>query len=177
LNVDESQLGQAVQCPACGTQFTASLAVTNAPRPAPPPPEREPPRRRYVDAPPPRYGRDYDDRGREYDDRDRGYGGGYGRGYDYRDPYRRVRPHRGSAVMTLGIIGLVLFCIPLAGWTLGGVALAMGNNDLSEMNRGLMDESGRGATNAGRVCGIIAVVLSSLIFVLACLIQVGHGIK
>ena len=35
----------------------------------------------------------------------------------------------------------------------------MGSNDLREMDAGTMDPSGRSTTNAGRICGIIAVIL------------------
>jgi hypothetical protein len=35
----------------------------------------------------------------------------------------------------------------------------MGSTDLKEMDAGTMDPSGRGQTQAGRICGIIATVL------------------
>ncbi len=35
----------------------------------------------------------------------------------------------------------------------------MGNNDLKEMDTGVMDSSGRDLTNAGRLCGMIATAL------------------
>jgi hypothetical protein len=34
----------------------------------------------------------------------------------------------------------------------------MGNTDLKEMDAGTMDPSGRGQTQAGKICGIIACV-------------------
>jgi predicted Zn finger-like uncharacterized protein len=163
LNVQEGQLGQAVQCPACGATFTAEPA---GPATRPAPPREEPPRPHISEGPAPRYDRGYDDRGRGY--------GRYDDPYD-RDPYRRLRPHRGGAVLTLGILGLVGgFCCAPAGWILGGIAIGMGSNDLRAMDAGQMDESGRSQTSSGRVCGIIGVVLASIGFVLGVLIQVSH---
>lgn len=67
---------------------------------------------------------------------------------------RYLQPHRGAAVLTLGILGLVacLIC--------GIIAWVMGNNDLREMRAGRMDRSGEGMTNAGRICGMIACILA-----------------
>ena len=64
-----------------------------------------------------------------------------------------MKPHRGTLILVLGILGL-LFC-----QVLGIPAWIMGNNDLKEMNAGTMDPSGRSVTNAGMICGIIATVL------------------
>jgi hypothetical protein len=107
LNLHEDFLGQTVQCPVCSQQFTAELP--SPPRPAPPRPVEAPrpdydrPERSRDDCePPPRIRRDYD---------------------DYDDDYRHGRPHRGGAILTMGILGLCLFWIPLAGWILGGIAL------------------------------------------------------
>jgi hypothetical protein len=36
----------------------------------------------------------------------------------------------------------------------------MGNADLREMNAGTMDPSGRGLTQAGKICGMIGVILA-----------------
>jgi hypothetical protein len=35
----------------------------------------------------------------------------------------------------------------------------MGNNDLREMAAGRMDRSGQGLTQAGKICGMISVIL------------------
>jgi uncharacterized membrane protein YidH (DUF202 family) len=42
----------------------------------------------------------------------------------------------------------------------GIIAWAMGNNDLREMTAGIMDPSGRGMTQAGKICGMISVILA-----------------
>jgi hypothetical protein len=67
-----------------------------------------------------------------------------------------MKPHRGTTILVLGILGLVL-CGPL-----GIAAWIMGNGDLKEMDAGTMDPSGRGSTSAGRICGIIASILMIL---------------
>ena len=67
-----------------------------------------------------------------------------------------MKPHRGTLILVLGILGLVV-CQPL-----GIAAWVMGNTDLGQMNGGLMDPSGRDLTQAGRVCGMIAAGLMLL---------------
>lgn len=70
------------------------------------------------------------------------------------DPVRtNLDPHRGALILVLGILGIVCCFI------CGIVAWVMGNNDLQKMADGVMDPSGRGLTTAGKVCGIVAVVL------------------
>ncbi len=72
-----------------------------------------------------------------------------------------VKPHRGTMILVLGILGLV------ACGALAPVAWIMGNADLKEMQAGRMDRSGEGATNAGRICGMIGTIL---IIVSLCLV-------
>ncbi len=64
-----------------------------------------------------------------------------------------MKPHRGTLILVFGILSLVM-CAPL-----GIVAWIMGSGDLKQMDAGAMDPSGRSATNAGRICGIIATAL------------------
>ena len=64
-----------------------------------------------------------------------------------------VRPHRGAMILVFGIVGIVLCQV------FGIVAWVMGNADLAAMERGEMDRSGEGMTNAGKILGIISVVL------------------
>lgn len=68
-----------------------------------------------------------------------------------------MKPHRGTLILILGILSFV-FC----GIFTAIPAWIMGNNDLKEMNAGTMDPSGRSITNAGRILGIVAVVLTIL---------------
>ena len=67
-----------------------------------------------------------------------------------------TKPHRGGAILALGIIGIVLCFIT------GIIAWVMGSNDLKEMDAGTRDRDGYSLTKAGMICGIIGVVLSIL---------------
>ena len=64
-----------------------------------------------------------------------------------------MKPHRGTLILVLGILSLIICGL------LGIPAWIMGNNDLKEMDAGTLDPSGRSATNAGRICGMIATIL------------------
>jgi hypothetical protein len=70
--------------------------------------------------------------------------------------------HRGYLVLALGFVGLCLFCISPIGWILGGVAVSLGGDDLSRMQRGTMDKSGELMTLLGRLSGMIAVILATV---------------
>jgi len=67
-------------------------------------------------------------------------------------------PHRGTAVLVLGIVGL---CIPFFGIP-GAIAWYMGNEELRRMDAGLADPAGRSMVTAGRICGIIGFCLGIL---------------
>jgi len=68
-------------------------------------------------------------------------------------PQQPLKPHRGVLILVLGILGLVVCFI------LGIVAWVMGNNDLREIDAGTMDPAGRGLTQAGKICGMVSVIL------------------
>jgi len=143
-------------------------------RPAPPPREPEPPPGRRPDDrdadwrrgrdpdPDPHYDRPYYDR--PYYDRP-----------GPRDPYFRSReprrldtvPHRGSLILTLGVISLVCVVIPCIGWLIGiPMAIAawiLGHRDLRRIKNREIDEDGLSGTQGGWICGIIATVLNSLL--------------
>ena len=72
-----------------------------------------------------------------------------------------MKPHRGTLILVLGILSLII-CGPL-----GIAAWIMGNNDLREIDSGMMDPEGRSMTQAGRICGIIACILLALSVLLA----------
>ncbi|HYN56832.1 MAG TPA: hypothetical protein VES03_06510 [Motilibacterales bacterium] len=63
-----------------------------------------------------------------------------------------LKPHRATLVLGLGIVGLL--CLPVV----GVFAYVFGKRDLAQMDAGVMDPSGRGTTNVGRILGIIAIV-------------------
>ena len=65
-----------------------------------------------------------------------------------------MKPHRGTLILVLGILGLVMCGIftALPAWI-------MGNSDIKQMDAGTMDPTGRGMTNAGRILGMIGSIL------------------
>ena len=74
--------------------------------------------------------------------------------YPYGTPFREQ--HRGGAILTMAIIGLVL-CQFLA-----IAAVIMAIVDLGKMNRGVMDPSGKGLTIAGLVVGSLSIAFTVL---------------
>ena len=79
-------------------------------------------------------------------------------------PPSQLKPHHGVMVLTLGILGFfVCFICGIIAWT-------MGNNDLREMRAGTMDTSGQGLTEAGRICGMISIILAIVGLAIPCII-------
>lgn len=88
-------------------------------------------------------------------------------------PYR---PHRGSLVFILGLLGMLLSMfsccmawgctIPIAfsGAVMGAIAAIVGHLDLREFRANKLDPSGRDLTMAGYVMGIIACCLFAFVF-------------
>lgn len=74
---------------------------------------------------------------------------------------RTMKPHRGSAVLTLGILGLAVCFI------LGIIAWIMASQDLDEMRLGQMDPTGEGMTKAGKICGMIATIIAAVCVIVA----------
>ncbi|HZW08676.1 MAG TPA: hypothetical protein VFF69_02125 [Phycisphaerales bacterium] len=73
-----------------------------------------------------------------------------------------LQPHRGTTVLVLGILGLVINGCGF-GWILGVIAWVMGAGDLRSMRAGRMDPSGKGMTQAGMICGIVSVSIAALL--------------
>jgi hypothetical protein len=67
-----------------------------------------------------------------------------------------LKPHRGTVILVLGILGLMVCAI------CGIVAWVWANADLREMDAGVMDRSGRDMTNAGRILGIVSAILACI---------------
>lgn len=67
-----------------------------------------------------------------------------------------MEPHRGTTVLVLGILGLVVCGI------CGIIAWVMANKDIPKMEAGAMDPEGLGSTKAGKICGIISVILMAI---------------
>lgn len=153
LSVPPEAMGQLVQCPACRETFEAREAGAFQAQPAVPQRSTE---RDYPPQPPPP--RDRYDPWQEDRDQYRRY------------PDRELAPHRGSTILALAIIGL-LVCGPI----LGPVAWIMGTNDLKEMAAGRMDPSGEGSTRAGQVIGIVSTILAiiSIVFMVFLIAMAG----
>jgi hypothetical protein len=90
------------------------------------------------------------------------------------EPRRDAEPHRGSLVVTLGIISLILMLVPFIGVPCGIGAWRLGQTDLQQMEEGLMDAEGMGLTQAGMMCGIIGTVLGSLLMLGWCFCGMGQ---
>jgi hypothetical protein len=85
-----------------------------------------------------------------------------------------LRPHRGTLILVLGILGLVCCFI------CGIIAWVMGNNDLRDIDAGRMDPSGRGLTQAGKICGMVSVALQIvglLIWLMVMAIGIGTSVE
>jgi hypothetical protein len=79
-------------------------------------------------------------------------------------------PHRGSAVLTIGIISIVAnFVCPIISVIMGPIAWTMGQTDMTEIQAGRMDPDGESQTNAGKICGIVGTIVGILFSVLSCL--------
>lgn len=65
-----------------------------------------------------------------------------------------MRPHRGTMILVFGILGLVC-CVAF-----GIAAWVMGSADEKAIAAGQMDPAGLGSTKAGRICGMISVILN-----------------
>ena len=71
-----------------------------------------------------------------------------------------LRPHRGVMILVFGILGLVVCVI------FGIIAWVMGNGDLRAMAAGEMDPTGEGLTKAGKICGMISVILNIVLIII-----------
>lgn len=80
-----------------------------------------------------------------------------------------MKPHRGTLILVLGILSLIV-CYPL-----GIAAWVMGSGDLKEIEAGTMDPTGRGMTQAGKICGIIGTILM-ILGVVGAILVLGLGL-
>jgi len=78
-------------------------------------------------------------------------------------PMQSPYPEQSQAttILVLGILSIV--CCGL----LGIAAWVMGNNELKAIDEGRRPPENRGTANAGRICGIVGVALTTLGLVLA----------
>lgn len=78
-------------------------------------------------------------------------------------------PHRGTMILVFGILSFVCCLI------FGIVAWIMGNTDLREMDAGRMDPQGRGLTQAGKILGMVSVILTLVAIIIQVLMIVFLG--
>ncbi len=150
LRVPDNLLGQLVKCPNCQQQFTAADA--QAIRPAQRP-ESESAPTPYRAKPSSDLGRPSPPRPDDFEDDD-----------DFDDRPRRRRrhyePHRGTLILVLGIVSIVLMLNLWLGFVVAIPAWVMGNADMKKIRAGVMDPAGAGQTNAGRIMGIVVSILN-----------------
>ena len=72
----------------------------------------------------------------------------------YPTPDQALQPHRGAMILVFGILSWLLCFI------FGIVAWVMGNSDLRAIAEGRMDPSGEGLTKAGKLIGMIHIIIS-----------------
>ena len=77
-----------------------------------------------------------------------------------------MKPHRGTLILVLGILSLII-CQPV-----GIAAWIMGNADLKQIAAGTMDPEGKSLTQIGKILGMIAVLLMIIGVVLGVLFMV-----
>ncbi|MFB3892372.1 MAG: hypothetical protein ACE15C_10165 [Phycisphaerae bacterium] len=75
--------------------------------------------------------------------------------YPYQGRYQV--PHRGTMILVFGILSWVVCII------FGIIAWVMGNTDLRQMQAGVMDRSGEGLTKAGKILGMVHVIIACCI--------------
>lgn len=90
-------------------------------------------------------------------------------------PRRDLESHRGSIILTMGVVSLILSLPSLCGFAfyvfgipgiislpLGLAAWALGRADVDKMNRKLMDSEGLRATDTGKSCGLVGAILAAV---------------
>ncbi|HLW64098.1 MAG TPA: hypothetical protein VKS79_02185 [Gemmataceae bacterium] len=174
LRVPDDLMGKNVKCPSCQTQFVAE-AAGGAAAEAPPPLPRESRRDEGVreDAPSRRPAREEEYEEERPSRRPARRDDDYDDDFDDDRPRRRSRrdlaPHRGTMILVFGILSWFV-CIGF-----GIAAWVMGNNDLREMREGRMDREGEGMTNAGRIIGMIHVIVACVFLLLYCVFFIIMG--
>jgi hypothetical protein len=143
LNVPADLFGELVKCPVCGQNFKVDHDAEPAPvipevRPAEPPPAPPPPVEEMHEP-----GFDEDPTAWKFAQERR----------------RDLQPHRGTTILVLGILSIVL---PLVSIILGPLAWALGSADLNAIKQGRMDPTGEGTTRAGYICGVVGTCFAIL---------------
>jgi hypothetical protein len=80
--------------------------------------------------------------------------------------------HRGVTALVFGILSIVFsFVCLLLCWVFAAMALNIAKEDLPKIERGHMDCSGEGMTNAGRICAYVGTVLGLINLVLTIILR------
>ncbi|MDX2130942.1 MAG: DUF4190 domain-containing protein [Planctomycetota bacterium] len=85
------------------------------------------------------------------------------------NPGSMMRPHRGTLVLVMGILGLVVCVI------CGILAWMWGKEDLKAIDAGQMDPAGRSLTQVGKILGMVSVILNLVILGIWVLMMVVAG--
>ena len=80
----------------------------------------------------------------------------------YYAPVPQAPPVNATLILVFGILGIVLALSCGVGGVFGVVAWIMGNSALQTLDRIGDPMTQRGTVNAGRICGIVGVVLMAL---------------
>jgi hypothetical protein len=74
-----------------------------------------------------------------------------------------------TAALVLGIISIVgsCCCWGIVGLICGSLAIVFGNKAMKEIDSGWAAPSDRGKAGAGRICGIIGLIISILVLILS----------
>ena len=83
-----------------------------------------------------------------------------------------LEPHRGTLILVLGILSLVL-----CSFFTGIPAWIMGKGDLEKIKGGMMDPEGESITKGGMICGMICCILTLIsIVIVGLVIALGVGL-
>jgi hypothetical protein len=147
VNVPDHLIGELVKCPVCSKQFKVEPEV-HPPEPVLP---VDTPTMPYTAKP------ERPSAARRDEDEDSNW---------QFSPNRRrdLEPHRGTLILVLGILSIVLPCAALI---VGPVGWFLGSSDLRAMHDGRMDSQGEGTTRAGYICSIIGTAIH-LVGLLSC---------
>jgi hypothetical protein len=83
-------------------------------------------------------------------------------GYGYGYPPQQQSNGMAVTALVLGIIGAVLFWLPIVGWILAILAIIFGGVGIARANRGA---SGKGMAIAGLVLGIASIALYVIVVI------------
>ena len=81
------------------------------------------------------------------------------------DPGYMMVPHHGVMILVFGILSWLVCVI------FGLVAWIMANSDLRAMQEGRMDPTGEGLTKAGKIVGMISVILTVVAILVAIVVM------